>query len=139
MRNQAVFWGFLVAFIASISVVNAQESPLTVSGATTVDAKMAKELHDRGATFIDVRTPELWETGHIPGAHFLELFEVFDKSSLLKVAGKNDEIVIYCAGPSCKRSSKGCAKAVSWGFTKVYYFRGGYPEWIAAGYPSDPP
>ncbi len=139
MRRPAVFWAFLVAFIASITVAQAQESPLTVSGAVTIDAKQAKELHERGAAFVDVRTSELWEAGHIPGAHFLELFDAFDKSSLLKIAGKDDEIVIYCAGPSCKRSSKGCAKAVSWGFTKVQYFRGGFPEWLAAGYPSDPP
>ncbi len=115
------------------------ESPLTVNGATTIDAHQAKELHDRDVPFVDVRTLELWEAGHIPRAHFLDLFSAFDEASLLEIGAKDSEVVIYCAGPSCKRSSKACAKAVAWGFQDVYYFRGGFPEWQAAGYPTDPP
>ncbi len=112
---------------------------MTVDGATTIDAHQAKELHDRGVAFVDVRTPELWEAAHIPGAHFLEFFNDFNEASLLEIGAKDGEVVIYCAGPSCKRSSKACAKAAAWGFQKVYYFRGGFPEWQAAGYPTDPP
>ncbi|MFQ5938217.1 MAG: rhodanese-like domain-containing protein [Acidiferrobacterales bacterium] len=115
------------------------ESPLTVDGATTVNAQQAKKLYDRGVPFVDVRTSELWEAGHIPGAHLLELLNAFDEASLLKIGAKDSALVIYCAGPVCKRSSKACAKAVAWGFQDVYYFRGGFPEWQAAGYATDPP
>ena len=38
-------------------------------------------------------------------------------------------------GPRCLLSSKACAKAVGWGFEKVYYLREGLPGWKAAGYP----
>ncbi|MCH7929695.1 MAG: rhodanese-like domain-containing protein [Proteobacteria bacterium] len=117
----------------------AQESPLRVDGATTVDAATAKTLFDRGVGFVDVRGKDLWEAGHIPGAAYLDLFSGFNEDNLLKVAAKDQEVVIYCAGPGCKRSGKACAKAVSWGFEKVYYFRPGYPAWRAAGFPTDPP
>ncbi|MCH7931227.1 MAG: rhodanese-like domain-containing protein [Proteobacteria bacterium] len=117
----------------------AQESPLRVDGATTVDAATAKTLFDRGVHFVDVRSKDLWEAGHIPGAAYLDLFSGFNEDNLLKVAAKDQEVVIYCAGPGCKRSGKACAKAVSWGFEKVYYFRLGYPAWRAAGFPTDPP
>ena len=117
----------------------AQESPLRVDGATTVDAATAKTLFDRGVGFVDVRGKDLWEAGHIPGAAYLDLFSGFNEDNLLKVAAKDQEVVIYCAGPGCKRSGKACAKAVSWGFEKVYYFRLGYPAWRAAGFPTDPP
>ena len=117
----------------------AQESPLRVDGATTVDAATAKTLFDRGVGFVDVRGKDLWEAGHIPGAAYLDLFSGFNEDNLLKVAAKDQEVVIYCAGPGCKRSGKACAKAVSWGFEKVYYFRTGYPAWRAAGFPTDPP
>ncbi|MCH9053581.1 MAG: rhodanese-like domain-containing protein [Proteobacteria bacterium] len=117
----------------------AQESPLRVDGATTVDAATAKTLFDRGVHFVDVRGKDLWEAGHIPGAAYLDLFSGFNEDNLLKVAAKGQEVVIYCAGPGCKRSGKACAKAVSWGFEKVYYFRLGYPAWRAAGFPTDPP
>ncbi len=117
----------------------AQESPLRIDGATTVDAAAAKALFDRTVPFVDVRTKDLWEAGHIPGAVFQDLFNDFNEGNLLKVAAKDQEVVIYCDSPGCKRSSKACAKAVSWDFEKVYYFRGGFPAWRAAGYPTDPP
>ena len=50
--------------------------------------------------------------------------------------GKDEEVVIYCHGPSCGHSSIACANAVSWGYTKVYYFRDGFPGWKAAGHPT---
>lgn len=137
---------FYIALFAALTIAvtgafaqETPESPLTVDGAATIDAHQAKELHDRGVAFVDVRTPELWEAGHIPGAHFLEFFSAFDEASLLEISTKDSGVVIYCAGPSCKRSSKACAKAAAWGFQDVYYFRGGFPEWQAAGYPTDPP
>ncbi len=139
MTRLACVLSFVVLSLSFASGAGAQESPLTVEGATTVQAAMAKTLFDRGVTFVDVRDDDQFEASHIPGAAHLNLFTIFNEANLLKVAAKDQEIVIYCAGPGCKRSSKGCAKAVSWGFEKVYYFRGGFPEWRAAGLPTDPP
>ena len=113
----------------------AAESPLEVPGATTVDAAKAKALHGRGVPIVDVRPVADWNIGHIPGAAHLELKEVFSEAALMRVVGKGGEVVIHCEGPKCLRSSKACAKAVSWGFTKIYYFRSGFPAWRAAGYP----
>ncbi len=117
----------------------AQESPTVVEGATTVDAAAAKALFDKEVAFIDVRTNEHYKTSRIPGAKLLELFTAFKKARLAKVVAEDQPVVIYCAGPGCKRSSKACAKAVKWGYKKVSYFRGGFPAWKAAGYPTDPP
>lgn len=134
------FLGSLVILAVLLAPeAGAQESPLRIDGATTVDAATAKTLFDRGVRFVDVRSKDLWEAGHIPGAAYLDLFSGFNEDNLLKVAAKDHEVVIYCAGPGCKRSGKACAKAVSWGFEKVYYFRLGYPAWRAAGFPTDPP
>ncbi len=113
----------------------AAESPLEVPGATTVDAAKAQALHGGGVPIVDVRDGADWNSGHIPGAAQLELKEVFSEAALLRVVGKGTEVVIHCAGPKCLRSSKASAKAVSWGFTKVYYFRDGFPAWRAAGCP----
>jgi rhodanese-related sulfurtransferase len=51
------------------------------------------------------------------------------------VAKKDQPIVIYCSGVKCSRSYRASEKAVEWGYTKVYYFRGGIVEWKKAGYP----
>ena len=129
----------LLPALLAFGPVSAQESPVTVAGAATVDAARAKALFDKGVAFVDVRTKELFKVGHIPGATHLDLFAAFKKPRLSKIVSQDRPVVIYCAGPGCKRSSKACAKAVSWGYKTVYYFRTGYPAWKAAGYPSDPP
>jgi rhodanese-related sulfurtransferase len=110
-------------------------SPLTIDGATTVDPETAKDLFERGVRFVDVRKDADWEAGRIPGAYHLELKTVLNEQALSEVAGKNEELVIYCNGPSCMRSSEACAKAVGWGFTNIRYFREGFPAWRLAGYP----
>ncbi len=139
MKKLSLVLVLLCAGLVSGPAARAQESAVQVAGATTVDAAAAKALFDKGVRFVDVRTNELWKVGHIPGATHLELFTAFKKDKLAKVASRDQPVVIYCAGPGCKRSSKACVKAVSWGFRKVYYFRTGFPAWKAAGDPSDPP
>ena len=110
-------------------------SPMTVSGATTVDTAKAKALYDDGALFVDVRSSKDWGAGRIPDAVHIELKKVFSEETLGKETGKNEVIVIYCNGESCLRSSKASEKAVEWGFTKVHYYRDGFPAWKNAGYP----
>ena len=109
-------------------------SPLRVAGATTVDPAAAKKLFDRGVTFIDVRPVTLWNNGYITGAINLNLKIQFTEKALSHYVTKEQEVVFYCMGPRCLISSKACAKAVGWGFKKVFYLREGYPGWKAAGY-----
>jgi rhodanese-related sulfurtransferase len=110
-------------------------SPETVPGATTIDTAQAKTLFDRGAIFIDVRNHADWEAGRIPGAIHLELDKVFTEASLSAVARPDQEVVMYCNGTKCPRSSQATASALSWRFTRVYYYRLGFPDWRGAGYP----
>jgi rhodanese-related sulfurtransferase len=111
-------------------------SPVEVAGATTVDPAAAKILFDQGVSFVDVRSRARWNDGHIPGAVVLDpKQQAFNEAALLQVVAKDQGVVIYCMGPRCLRSSKACAKAVGWGFEKVYYLREGWPGWKAAGYP----
>ncbi len=110
-------------------------SPTEIAGATTVDPIAAKKLFDRGAVFVDVRTVGTWNDGYIPGAVNLGLKKAFSEAALSRVVAKDQEVVIYCMGPRCLLSSKACAKAVGWGFQKIYYLREGFPGWKAAGYP----
>ena len=48
---------------------------------------------------------------------------------------KEQPFIIYCSGVMCSRSYRASEKAVEWGYTKVFYFRGGIVEWKKAGYP----
>ncbi len=79
---------------------------------------------------IDVRTPEEFATGHIPGAVNI----TFDQ-----VAGRISEVdaphgvALYCmVGP---RARKGEAALLASGYTPVLHLEGGLAAWQAAGLP----
>ena len=110
-------------------------SPRTVEGATTISVEEAKALFEKEVMFVDVRSDTDFEAGRIPGAVHLELKKVFSENALLEVAGKDEELVLYCNGPKCMRSSKASALAVGWGFRQVHYFRDGFPAWKSEGHP----
>lgn len=111
------------------------ESLVTVEGAITVDAAQAKALFDRRAVFIDVRTVARWNLGHIPDAILLDLETDFTRDRLRAQVREDEDVVIYCEGPKCLRSSDASHRAVGWGFRRVHYFRSGFPAWKAEGYP----
>jgi rhodanese-related sulfurtransferase len=128
-------WILLMMLLPCAIAAPEYVSPETVPGATTIDTAQAKSLFDRGAIFIDVRSDADWEVGRIPGAVPLELDNVFTEASLGTVARSDQEVVIYCNGTKCPHSSTAAATAVKWGFSHVYYYRLGLPDWQAAGYP----
>lgn len=137
--NTKVFFSFIMAGLLMISPVWAGDevSPMSIDGATTVDAVQAKALFDEGVAFIDVRKDKDWEAGRIPDAIHIELKKIYTEASLSEAVKKDEKIVLYCNGASCMRSSKASTQAVGWGFSKVYYFRDGFPAWKSASYPTE--
>ena len=134
LQHLALILSFMVQPVMAAS--EDWRSPESVEGTTTISAAEAKKLYDLGAVFIDVRNPRLFAKGHITGAHHLDLKKSFDESAVSALAGKNDPVIIYCSGVKCSRSYRASAQAVSWGYSKVYYFRGGIVDWEKAGYPT---
>ena len=137
MKHFSLLLVSIAMFVAAPMAYAGKASPETINGATTVDATKAKELFDKGVLFVDVRKDKDWAAGRIPDAVHIELKKVFSDATLGKEAKKDQPFVLYCNGAGCMRSSKATAKAVSWGYKKVYYFRLGIPAWKAAGYPTE--
>jgi rhodanese-related sulfurtransferase len=128
----------MLLMLTALSSAQAEyRSPETVEGATTISAEQARAMFDQGEAFIDVRNPKLYARKHIPGAHHLDLKYVYSEATLGKVAAKGQPIIIYCSGVKCSRSYRAAEKALSWGYQKVYYFRGGIVDWKKAGYPTE--
>ncbi|MCB1724308.1 MAG: rhodanese-like domain-containing protein [Chromatiaceae bacterium] len=117
------------------STLAAEISPQTVDGAVTVDTAAARALFDQQVAFIDVRKDSDFDAGRIPGAIHLELKHKFSDQSLSTEVKKDEPVVFYCNGESCMRSSDASKLAVSWGFSKVHYYRDGFPAWKSAGNP----
>ena len=70
-----------------------------------------------------------------PGAVNLSLVIRSVEGNLATVAGQEDEIAFYCHTNIVRYSAYASAKAIVWGYTHVYHFAGGFPEWKDAGYP----
>jgi rhodanese-related sulfurtransferase len=132
-----ILTSLLLLFASLAMAADEYVSPEAVPGAITIDTAKAKALFDHGVVFIDVRNDADWEAGRIPGAIHLELKRVFSAESLGAVVAKDQDVIVYCNGTQCPRSSDAAIKAVAWGFTRVYYYRLGFPNWQAAGYPAE--
>lgn len=131
---------------ASASLSFANETPTSLKGAEVVSAAKAKSLMDGGAKMIDTRGANEYVEAHIKGAinvpykeksakaaDFDESLDSIDVSKL--PTDKNSAIITICNGSACWKSYKGAVAAIKAGYKKVYWFRGGYPEWKASGLP----
>jgi ArsR family transcriptional regulator len=82
-------------------------------------------------TVLDVRPPDEFAAGHLPGAVNMPLSELEARLAELDPA---QEIVAYCRGPYCVLSFEAVAALRARGF-KVRRLEDGLPEWRAAGLP----
>lgn len=120
-------------------------TPTTLPGAKVVVAREVQQLIASGAVIVDTRTDKEYATKRIPGAVFVPYHEkslkdvAFDstKDDFAGVAklDPSKPTVFACNGAECWKSYKASRVALSSGFKDVYWFRGGLPEWEAAGLP----
>jgi rhodanese-related sulfurtransferase/ABC-type phosphate/phosphonate transport system substrate-binding protein len=117
-------------------------TPAALPGATLVTAADVKRLAAQGVLIADTRNAQEFQQKHIPGAVLVPYVEkslkdvVYDRKlddfSALTKMDKAVPIIFQCNGPECWKSYKASREALTAGFTKVYWFRGGMPEWEAA-------
>ena len=83
---------------------------------------------------IDVRNPEEWSHGHIPGARHIPLAALPDRVGEIDAS---KPVVLQCGGGG--RSSIASSLLLSRGLTKVANLQGGYDAWVAQGLPIEAP
>jgi rhodanese-related sulfurtransferase/DNA-binding transcriptional ArsR family regulator len=95
----------------------------------------AKELLDRArkglVTVLDVRPPDEFAAGHLPGAVNIPIHELEKRLSELP---KRKEVVAYCRGPYCLMSYDAVQLLRGKGL-KARRLQAGLPEWRHAGLP----
>ena len=82
-------------------------------------------------TVLDVRPPEEYASGHLPGAINVPMEKL---ETYLSKLPKRREVIAYCRGPYCLMSFDAVEKLRRRGF-KAKRMVDGYPEWRAAGLP----
>lgn len=137
-----VLVGLLVNFLSPHGIPLLFQQDQVLSGSIEqVDLDQAKKLFDSGeATFVDSRSIEEFDQGHIKGALVLpdDLFE--DKIERFSREADFDRLIVtYCSGEDCMSSVFLAEKLADYGYLEIKVFFGGWPQWHKAGYPTGGP
>jgi ArsR family transcriptional regulator len=93
--------------------------------------QLVKMIREGAVTVLDVRPPDEFALGHVPGAVNIPLRALKERLSEIN---PDREIVAYCRGEYCVLSFEAVALLRARGF-KVRRLEEGLPEWRAAGLP----
>jgi rhodanese-related sulfurtransferase/ABC-type phosphate/phosphonate transport system substrate-binding protein len=118
-------------------------TPSQLPGVRMVTASEVVGLQQKGVPIIDVRLAKEYHEKHIRGAQSIpygekSLKDVAFDPALDEWAGpekldKTKPVIFHCNGAECWKSYKAAKVALSKGFTTIYWFRGGFPEWESSG------
>jgi rhodanese-related sulfurtransferase/DNA-binding HxlR family transcriptional regulator len=93
--------------------------------------ELLERVREGLVTVLDVRPPEEYAAGHVPGAVNVPLTEL---EQYLEALSPDQEIVAYCRGPHCVLAFDAVAQLRKKGL-RARRLEDGYPEWKTAGFP----
>lgn len=120
----------LVVLAAAAVVVLPRLAGSTAGLPAEIDVQRASRLRDEGAVVLDVRQPDEWEAGHIPGAVLIPLDQL---PARLAEVPKDRAVVVMCR--SGNRSQAGRDILLQAGYASVTSMAGGIRQWQGAGLP----
>lgn len=98
---------------------------------TEVTPAEVSEMRRRGnnAVYLDVREPNEWNLGRIPGAQFLPRGQL--ESKIEELVPRDSRVVIYCARGN--RSALAADTMQQMGYDNVASMSGGFQQWVMEG------
>jgi rhodanese-related sulfurtransferase len=142
----SIFMGLLHNYVFSREGIGLTQNPLqAVSGleeARFIGLDEAKAKWAQDAFFIDARAEVFFtHEGHIRGALSLPYEDFDDVYPRLKdeLPPKDREVVCYCSGFGCEESAELAKLLMARGYSTVFVYEGGWPEWLEAGLPVELP
>ncbi len=110
-----------------------EEEPIFEIIPITVDEAYEIFINNKNYLFVDVRSEEEYNSGHIEAAIHIPVTEIGDRLNELP---KDRPIIVYCNGSSCARSGRAATILLDNGFKEIYdLVGGGITEWEEKGYP----
>lgn len=106
-------------------------------GSLVIRLEEARDLFSGGqAIFLDARSPEFYELGHIAGARNLP-WEKFAERYPQVVAEipKDAALITYCDGEGCHLSEELALALLTEGYANVRVLVNGWSQWTGAGLP----
>jgi rhodanese-related sulfurtransferase len=124
-------------FTSAICAEQRYLAPEYIQNVTVLTAEevVSKILSNPDLVIIDSRKKTEYKKGHIEGAVNVLNTELLEQDLENLVAEKIREILFYCDGERCLRSSDSISKAKAWGYKNLFWFRGGWKEWHEKRFP----
>ena len=95
------------------------------------DVREAMRRPDPGFVLLDVRGPELFAAGHVPGAVNLPHGRIVERN--LSAYADDTLFVVYCAGPHCNGADRAALRLARLG-RPVKKMLGGITGWLDEGF-----
>ena len=127
----------VISLFSMQAVAEKKLQPETLEGTTRISAEQVFELveeHD-DLVIIDSRKTSDRQEGYIETSIGLQDTDTTAESLAKHLASKTTPVIFYCNGPKCGRSANASRVAIADGYSKIYWFRGGWEEWVAKGLP----
>jgi rhodanese-related sulfurtransferase len=128
-----------VALLALVSVTRAEEkiAPENIPGVTRMDAEGVLTLVEKTPqlVIIDARIAMDRKQGHLEGSVSLPDVETNCASLAHVISAKDRPALFYCNGVKCGRSAVAVTIAKQCGYTRLYWYRGGFEDWKRKNYP----
>lgn len=119
----------------SVSTQTASTQPSSIQDTPLIEPEaLNARLQQRDATLVllDVRTPQEFAAGHIPGARNIPYDELPARAAELPAAAEQ-QLVMYCA--TGKRAERAIERLREHGYANLLHLRGDFAQWQAKGLP----
>ncbi len=148
MKNKTIVLQIIIIIFISIlcgltynalsdSGISLIYEPLDLESGSILTIEQTARLLNEGQTlFVDTRTKDEFEQGHLKDAKNLPANATRDQiMSFFENIPKEQQIVTYCSSPACNSSRRLAGFLTYLGYTKVFIYLEGFEEWQAKDYP----
>ncbi|MBV9496658.1 MAG: rhodanese-like domain-containing protein [Acidobacteria bacterium] len=99
---------------------------------TVSPAQLEGELGDGRTVVVDVNAPQVWASGHVPGAINRDSGNLRESDL---PADKAAALVFYCSNSMCRKAPNAARKAQLLGYQNVRVMAAGISGWMSAKLP----
>jgi len=123
----SIFYILIISILIGASLAACTTKP--VAGELIVSAPDAYQLYQDDVFVLDVRTPEEYQDGHLPGATLIPIDQLGSRYGELP---QNETILVYCR--TGNRSLQAVYLLENAGFDRVHSLDRGINNWIQNGF-----
>jgi rhodanese-related sulfurtransferase len=122
----------VVKALVLIAIATTTLSAQAIRAVPRITIDELKTLMDRKSVLVlDVRDPQSFEKGRIPGAINIDYTQVLQQAA--RFAGEKRTIVAYCACANEMTAARAAVDLAAGGIPGGKALKGGWDEWVARG------